>query len=41
VIEEFLSNVKKRVVEVGLKKVRDGKAYYWILPKPLEKVRIV
>ena len=41
VIEEFLSNVRKRVVEVGLKKVKDGKAYYWILPKPLEKVRIV
>jgi len=41
VIEEFLSNVRKKVVEVGLKKVKDGKAYYWILPKPLEKVRIV
>lgn len=41
VIEGFLSNVRRKVVEVGLKKVKDGKAYYWILPKPLEKVRIV
>ncbi|MEM3904946.1 MAG: nucleotidyltransferase domain-containing protein [Sulfolobales archaeon] len=40
-IEEFLSNVRRKVVEVGLKKVKDEKAYYWILPKPLEKVRIV
>jgi len=37
----FLSRVRKRIIESGLKHVKEGREYYWILPKPLEKVVIV
>ena len=40
-IEGFLRHVRNRIVKSGLKRVRDGKAYYWILPKPMEEVRIL
>ena len=40
-LEEFLRYVRRRVVESGLRRVKDGKAYYWVLPKPMERVRII
>jgi predicted nucleotidyltransferase len=40
-ISYFLDYVRRRIAEVGLKKVKNGKAYYWVLPKPLEKVEIL
>jgi predicted nucleotidyltransferase len=41
VIEEFLQYVRGRIRELGLRRVRDGRAYYWTLPKPLERVRLL
>jgi len=40
-LEEFLRRVRRRIEESGLRRVKDDRAYYWILPKPVEKVRIV
>ena len=40
-LEEFLQRVRKRIGELGLTRVRDGKAYYWVLPKPMEKVQLL
>jgi len=41
VLREFLSRVRRRISSSGLRRVRDGKAYYWVLPRPLEEVRIL
>ncbi|MEM2929054.1 MAG: nucleotidyltransferase domain-containing protein [Nitrososphaerota archaeon] len=40
-IESFLKYVKNKIEESGLKRIKDGKAYYWILPKPLKEVKIL
>lgn len=40
-LEEFLGHVRRRIIESGLRRVKDGRAYYWILPRRLEQVRIV
>jgi predicted nucleotidyltransferase len=40
-LEVFLKDVRRRISESGLKKVRNGKAYRWILPEPLKEVRIL
>jgi hypothetical protein len=40
-VEEFLKDVRGRILKSGLKRVRDGRAYYWILPKPLREVKIL
>lgn len=40
-LKEFLGYVKKRIVLSGLKRVKNGKAYYWILPEPLKEVKIL
>ena len=40
-IEHFLEDVRSRILKAGLKRVKDGKAYYWILPEPLKKVEIL
>lgn len=40
-LEEFLVRVRRRIEESGLRRSRDGRAYYWVLPKPMERVRIV
>ncbi|GAB6947823.1 nucleotidyltransferase domain-containing protein [Vulcanisaeta sp. JCM 16161] len=40
-LEAFLSRVRRRIIESGLRRVKDGKAYYWVLPRPLERVRII
>jgi predicted nucleotidyltransferase len=40
-LEEFLQRVRRRIGELGLARVKDGKAYYWVLPKPMEKVQLL
>jgi len=40
-IRDFLGHVRSKIVESGLKRVRDGRAYRWILPKPMEEVKIL
>lgn len=37
----FLRSVREKILKSGLKRVRDGKAYWWVLPKPLKEVRIL
>lgn len=38
--EGFLKHVRRRIEESGLRRVRDGRAYCWVLPKPMEKVKV-
>ena len=38
---EFLEHVRRRIIESGLRRIKDGRAYYWVLPRQLERVRIV
>ena len=40
-VESFLRHVKGKIVKSGLKRVGDGRAYYWVLPKPLKEVKIL
>lgn len=40
-LERFLESVRARIAESGLKRVRDGRAYYWILPAPMRGVKII
>ena len=40
-VNEFLEYVRKKIKESKLKRIKDGKEYYWILPKPMEKVKIL
>jgi predicted nucleotidyltransferase len=41
ILRDFLAHVRRRIVESGLRRVRDGRAYYWILPKPMAEVRVL
>jgi hypothetical protein len=40
-VEGFLKGVREKISGSGLKRVRDGKAYYWVLPEPLKEVKIL
>ena len=40
-IQGFLEQAREKIVKSGLKRVRDGRAYYWVLPKPMEEVKIL
>lgn len=40
-VESFLKLVREKIVKSGLKRVRDGKAYYWVLPEPLKEVKVL
>lgn len=40
-LQSFLKHVKKRIMESGLKRVRNGTAYYWVLPRPMREVKIL
>ena len=40
-VQSFLKRVRERIVESGLKRAKDGKAYRWSLPKPMAKVKIL
>ncbi len=37
----FLEHVRKKIAEAGLKRVKDGRTYYWVLPKPMQRVKII
>jgi len=40
-LQEFIKFVKERIDKSGLIRRKDEKSYYWILPKPMEKVKIL
>jgi len=40
-LQEFIKFVKGRIEKSGLVRRKDGKSYYWILPKPMEKVKVL
>ncbi len=40
-LEDFLKNVRDRIIKSGLKRVKDGNAYYWTLPEPIKEVKIL
>ena len=40
-LQGFLGQVREKIVKGGLKRVRDGRAYYWVLPKPMKEVKIL
>jgi len=40
-LQDFLAHVRRRIVESGLRRIRDGRAYYWILSKPMAEVRVL
>jgi hypothetical protein len=39
--KDFLRRVRGCIVKSGLRRVRDGKAYHWVLPEPFREVRIL
>jgi len=40
-ISSFLDHVKNKIAKSKLKRVKDGKAYRWILPEPRKEVKIL
>jgi len=40
-LEEFLESIRRRIRELGLKRLKDGRAYCWVLPKPMERVELL
>ncbi len=40
-LQDFLKSMRDKIVKSGLKRVKDGRAYYWILPRPMEEVKIL
>jgi len=40
-VESFLRHIRSKIVKSGLKRIRDGKAYCWVLPEPLKEVKIL
>jgi len=40
-LRAFLGHVREKITKSGLKRVRDGKAYHWVLPKPMMEVKIL
>ncbi|ABL78398.1 nucleotidyltransferase domain-containing protein [Thermofilum pendens] len=40
-VEGFLRRAREGIVRSGLRRVKDGKAYRWILPKPAGVVRVL
>ena len=40
-VESFLRHIREKIVNSGLKRVGDGRAYYWTLPKPMKAIRIL
>lgn len=41
ILQEFLAQIKERIAKSGLKRVKNGKAYRWILPEPIKEVKIL
>ena len=40
-VQGFLRRVREKIMKSGLNRVRDGRAYYWMLPKPMKEVKIL
>jgi len=40
-LQQFLEAVRKRIMEHNLRRVKNGRSYYWVLPKPMEKVELL
>jgi predicted nucleotidyltransferase len=40
-LRDFLKHVRGKIVKSGLKRVKDGKAYRWTLPKPMMEIKIL
>lgn len=40
-VKKFLEHVRRRIIEVGLERVKNGEVYYWRLPKPMQRIRIL
>lgn len=40
-VRDFLSRARRGIEASGLKRVRDGRAYYWVLPEPMKEVKIL
>lgn len=40
-LESFLKGVRERIAESGLRRVKDGRVYYWVLPAPLKEVKLI
>lgn len=40
-LQGFLRDVKEKIVKSGLRRVKDGRAYRWILPRPLREIKIL
>ncbi|RLF13437.1 MAG: hypothetical protein DRJ97_08075 [Thermoprotei archaeon] len=40
-VQDFLTEVKRRIEASGLRRVKDGRAYYWVLPEPMREVKIL
>jgi hypothetical protein len=41
ILRGFLGHVREKIAKSGLKRVRDGRAYHWVLPKPMMEVKIL
>jgi predicted nucleotidyltransferase len=37
----FLEHVREKIAKSGLRRVRDGRSYHWVLPKPMMEVKIL
>ncbi len=40
-LKQFLKYVRTRIREVGLVRIRNGRAYYWQLPRPLQRINLL
>ena len=40
-LHSFLKHVKDKIEKSGLKRIKDGKAYRWVLPEPMKEVKIL
>ena len=40
-IELFLKHIRRKILKAGLKRIKDNKGYYWRLPKPMQRIRIL
>jgi len=40
-IEEFLEKVRRRARDLGLRRLKDGRAYCWALPRPMERAELL
>jgi predicted nucleotidyltransferase len=40
-LHDFLKNIRERIVKSGLRRVANGRAYWWDLPEPIKEVKIL